>query len=58
VHVKGVQQDVAQSPALSALSPAGTHVTHVPCVASQTKLVAHSVLRLHVVPHAVVLPQA
>ena len=58
VHATRAQHDVAQSPALSTVSPEGTQLTQVPCVVSQKLPVAQSALTVQVVLHAVPDAQA
>jgi len=58
VHATRAQHEVAQSPAVSTVSPEGTQLTQVLCVVSQKLPVAQSALTAQVVLHAVVLAQA
>jgi hypothetical protein len=56
-HATALQQDWAQSAAVSALSPLGTQLTHAPVVVSQTSLPAQSALTVHEDQQAVALAQ-
>jgi len=56
-HATALQHDLAQSPALSALSPLGTQLTHAPVVVSQTSVPSQPALVEHELAQAVELAQ-